>query len=99
MARSRREFVRRFGAGGAGVAAASHLIGYGRDEQLFAFEQGRGTLTGLPLRKPEARGQFTDMVERLAGNGLAQQPGKGLGFIERTAGQQHRELFSTDAGG
>ncbi len=41
MAFSRREFVRRFGAGSAGVAAAAHIIGYGR-EDLFAFEQGRG---------------------------------------------------------
>jgi len=41
MALSRREFVRRIGAGGAGVAAASHIIGYGR-EDLFAFEQGQG---------------------------------------------------------
>ena len=36
MAFSRREFVRRLGAGGAGVAAASHIIGYGREE-LLAF--------------------------------------------------------------
>jgi histidinol-phosphate aminotransferase len=42
MAFSRREFVRRLGAGGAGVAAASHLIGYGREE-LLAFDfQGQG---------------------------------------------------------
>src|ERR1051325_388337 len=41
MGLSRREFVRRFGAGSAGVAAAAHIIGYGR-EDIFAFEQGRG---------------------------------------------------------
>lgn len=42
MAFSRREFVRRLGAGGAAVAAASHIVGYGR-EGLLAFEfQGRG---------------------------------------------------------
>ena len=42
MGLSRREFVRRIGAGGAGVAAASHLIGYGREE-LLAFDfQGQG---------------------------------------------------------
>jgi len=40
MALSRREFVRRFGAGGAALATASHIIGYGREE-LFAFEQGQ----------------------------------------------------------
>ena len=36
MALSRREFVRRFGAGGAAVASAAHIIGYGREE-LLAF--------------------------------------------------------------
>jgi histidinol-phosphate aminotransferase len=41
MALSRRDFVWRLGAGGAAVASASHIIGYGREE-LFAFEQGRG---------------------------------------------------------
>ena len=41
MGLSRREFVRRFSAGSASVAAAAHIIGYGR-EDLFAFEQGRG---------------------------------------------------------
>ena len=40
MALSRRDFVRRFGAGGAALATASHIIGYGREE-LFAFEQGQ----------------------------------------------------------
>ena len=40
MSLSRREFVRRFGAGGAALATASHVIGYGR-EGLLAFEQGQ----------------------------------------------------------
>ncbi len=40
MALSRREFVWRLGAGGAAVASASHIIGYGREE-LLAFEQGQ----------------------------------------------------------
>ena len=48
MALSRREFVRRIGAGSAGVAAASHIIGYGREE-LLAFDfQGQGQ------RRPQA---------------------------------------------
>src|SRR5436190_22779645 len=54
MALSRREFVRRMGAGSAGVAAASGLIGYGR-EDLLAFElqgqggrQARPAMTGPP---------------------------------------------------
>src|SRR5918994_4481748 len=44
MSFSRREFVRRLGVGGAGAAAVSQIIGYGREE-LLAFtgiEQGRG---------------------------------------------------------
>ena len=41
MAFSRREFVRRFGVGGAAVASAAHIIGYG-NEELLAFVQGRG---------------------------------------------------------
>ena len=40
MAFSRREFVRRLGAGGAAAASAAAIIGYGR-EDLFAFEQGQ----------------------------------------------------------
>ena len=36
MALSRREFVRRFGAGGVAAASAAHLISYGREE-LFAL--------------------------------------------------------------
>jgi len=52
MALSRREFVRRIGAGGAGVAAASHLIGYGREE-LLAFDfQGQGGRQGRPMGGP-----------------------------------------------
>jgi hypothetical protein len=43
MALSRREFVRRFGAGGAALASASTIIGYDREELLaFTGEQGRG---------------------------------------------------------
>ncbi|MGE3490225.1 MAG: histidinol-phosphate transaminase [Vicinamibacterales bacterium] len=39
MALSRREFVRRIGAGGAAAASAAHIIGYGREE-LLAFGGG-----------------------------------------------------------
>jgi hypothetical protein len=49
MALSRREFVRRIGAGGAGVAAASHLIGYGREE-LLAFDFQGQVRTPPPSR-------------------------------------------------
>jgi len=41
MSFSRREFVRRLGAGGAAVASASTIIGYGHEE-LLAFVQGQG---------------------------------------------------------
>jgi len=42
MALSRRDFVRRLGAGGAAVASATGIIGYGREE-LLAFDfQGQG---------------------------------------------------------
>ncbi len=40
MAFSRREFVRRFGAGGAALASVSTIMSYGR-EDLFALEQGQ----------------------------------------------------------
>jgi histidinol-phosphate aminotransferase len=51
MAFSRREFVRRFGAGGAALASASTIIGYGREELLaFAGEQAqRGGRPGTPV--------------------------------------------------
>ena len=42
MALSRREFVRRFGAGGAALASASTIIGYDRNTLLaYAGEQGQ----------------------------------------------------------
>jgi histidinol-phosphate aminotransferase len=44
MSFSRREFVRKLGVGGAGIAAASHVIGYGREDllALAGTEQARG---------------------------------------------------------
>ena len=47
MAFSRREFVRRLGAGGAAIATASHIIGYGREE-LLAFTGEQGQRGGRP---------------------------------------------------
>ena len=47
MAFSRRDFVRRLGAGGAAVASASHIIGYGREE-LLAFTGEQGQRGGRP---------------------------------------------------
>ena len=44
MSFSRREFVRKLGVGGAGIAAASHVIGYGREDllALAGTQQARG---------------------------------------------------------
>ena len=53
MAFSRREFVRRLGVGGASVAAASHIIGYGREE-LLAFT-GQAAQQA-PARRPATGG-------------------------------------------
>jgi histidinol-phosphate aminotransferase len=81
MAFSRREFVRRFGAGGAALATASHIIGYGREE-LFAFEQGqRGQRPAndgpmLKLSSNEnLRGPSPKVIEV-----LRQHPSKNLGL-------------------
>jgi len=81
MALSRREFVRRFGAGGAALATASHIIGYGREE-LFAFEQGqRGQRPAndgpmLKLSSNEnLRGPSPKVIEV-----LRQHPSKDLGL-------------------
>ncbi len=82
MAFSRREFVRRLGAGGAAVASASHIIGYGR-EDLLAFtggvgEQGqRGTAaSAIRLSSNEnLRGPSPKVLEV-----LRQHPSKELGL-------------------
>ena len=42
MALSRRDFVRRFGAGGAAAASSAWVIGYGREELLAFAGQGQG---------------------------------------------------------
>ncbi len=82
MAFSRREFVRRLGAGGAAVASASHIICYGR-EDLLAFtggvgEQGqRGTAaSAIRLSSNEnLRGPSPKVLEV-----LRQHPSKELGL-------------------
>ena len=82
MSLSRREFVRRFGAGGAALATASHIIGYGREE-LFAFEQGqrggqRPAASGPMLRlssNENLRGPSPKVLEV-----LRQHPSKDLGL-------------------
>ncbi len=52
MAFSRREFVRRLGAGGAAVASASAIIGYGREDLLAFTGQGGGQRNGAPAGGP-----------------------------------------------
>jgi histidinol-phosphate aminotransferase len=82
MALSRREFVWRLGAGGATVASASQIIGYGREE-LLAFEQGqRGAVrpaTGGDLVRlgsnENLRGPSPKVIEV-----LKQHPSRNLGL-------------------
>src|SRR5689334_10720621 len=84
MGLSRREFVRRFGAGSAGVAAAAHIIGYGR-EDIFAFEQGRGggqrpAMSGPRIRlssNENLRGPSPKVIEALK---AAPDRNLGLGY-------------------
>ncbi len=81
MAFSRREFVRQFGVGGAAVASAAHLIGFG-NEELLAAAQGRGG--GRPAGGPVSiklsnnenlRGPSPKVIEALKAH-----PSKDLGL-------------------
>ncbi|MDP2320998.1 MAG: histidinol-phosphate transaminase [Acidobacteriota bacterium] len=80
MALSRREFVRRFGAGGAAVASAGHIIGYGREE-LLAFvgeAQGRQPMPAGMIKlssNENLRGPSPKVIEA-----LRQHPSKDLGL-------------------
>jgi histidinol-phosphate aminotransferase len=84
MALSRREFVWRFGAGGAAAASASSIIGYG-NEELLAFVQGGGQRAGgrpagaapaIRLSSNEnLRGPSPKVIEA-----LKQHPSKDLGL-------------------
>ena len=84
MALSRREFVWRLGAGGAAVASASHIIGYGREE-LLAFA---GTELEQRGGRPAASGPMIRLSsnENLRGPGpkvievLKQHPSRDLGL-------------------
>jgi histidinol-phosphate aminotransferase len=82
MALSRRDFVRRLGAGGAAVATASHIIGYGREDLLaFTGEQAqRGGRGGAPVAirlssNENLRGPSAKVLEV-----LRQHPSKELGL-------------------
>ena len=83
MALSRRDFVRRLGVGGAAVATASHIIGYGREELLaFTGEQGqrggRPAASGPMIRlssNENLRGPSPKVIEALRSH-----PSKDLGL-------------------
>lgn len=83
MAFSRREFVRRLGAGGAAIATASHIIGYGREDLLaFTGEQGqrggRPATSGPMIRlssNENLRGPSPKVIEV-----LKQHPSRDLGL-------------------
>ncbi|MDP2390902.1 MAG: histidinol-phosphate transaminase, partial [Acidobacteriota bacterium] len=80
MALSRREFVRRFGAGGAAVASAGHIIGYGREDLLAFTGQGQGPRPMpagmIKLSSNEnLRGPSPKVIEA-----LRQHPSKDLGL-------------------
>ena len=79
MALSRREFVWRLGAGGVGVATASHVIGYGREELLAFTGQGqRAAAAPASIRlssNENLRGPSPKVIEV-----LKQHPSKDLGL-------------------
>jgi histidinol-phosphate aminotransferase len=84
MALSRRDFVRRLGAGGAAAASASWIIGYGREELLaLGFEaqaaqnarQGRETADIRISSNENLRGPSPKVIEV-----LKQHPSKKLGL-------------------
>ena len=85
MALSRREMLRRLGAGGAAFASASHIIGYGREE-LFAFEQGQQRGGGRPANTTSGPMIRLSSNENLRGPSpkvievLKQHPSRDLGL-------------------
>ena len=84
MAYSRREFVRRLGAGGAVAASAFHVIGYGREE-LSAFAGDEQAQRGARRAQGEAEVRISSN-ENLRGPSpkvidvLKQHPSKNLGL-------------------
>ena len=79
MSFSRREFVRRLGAGGAAVASASAIIGYGREDLLAFTGQGQSGPGGPPSIRLSSnenlRGPSPKVIEV-----LRQHPSKDLGL-------------------
>jgi histidinol-phosphate aminotransferase len=100
MAFSRREFVRRLGAGGAGVAAAGHIIGYGHEALAFSGQgqsppQREGQRQALPVSirlssNENLRGPSPKVLSVLRSHptkdlGLGYPPPNVSGFVEACA--------------
>ena len=100
MSLSRREFVRRFGAGGAALASASTIIGYGR-EDLLAFadyaelQRGGARPGGAPAIRLSSnenlRGPSPKVIEALKQHpsrdlGLGYPPPNVSAFVDTIAG-------------
>jgi histidinol-phosphate aminotransferase len=100
MAFSRREFVRRLGAGGAAVASTSAIIGYGREDLLAFTGQGQGgQRNGAPAGGPapirlssneNLRGPSPKVIEVLKAHpsknlGLGYPPPNQFAFTEACA--------------
>ena len=78
MALSRRDFVRRLGAGGAAVASASAIIGYGREELLAFTGQAPPPMAAGMIRltsNENMRGPSPKVIEILKSH-----PSKDLGL-------------------
>lgn len=81
MAFSRREFVRRLGAGGAAVASAAHIIGYGHEELLAFVGEAQGQRGPMPAgtiklsSNENLRGPSPKVIAA-----LRQHPSKDLGL-------------------
>ena len=97
MAFSRREFVRMLGAGGAGVASASAIIGYGHEELLaFTGQRNSAAATGsapAPIRlssNENLRGPSPKVLEVLRAHpsrdlGLGYPPPSVSAFVDACA--------------
>ena len=98
MAFSRREFVRRFGVGGAAAASAAHIIGYGNEELLAFVQGGRGggqRTAGPPITirlssNENLRGPSPKVIEALKAHpsknlGLGYPPQNLEGFVNTVA--------------
>jgi histidinol-phosphate aminotransferase len=84
MSLSRREFVRRLGIGGAGLASASHIIGYGHEELValgleeFQQQAARAPMTASTIKissNENLRGPSPKVIEA-----LKRHPSKDLGL-------------------